>query len=83
MNEYYYRVHVANQRFSGHREGWRSDRGMIYILYGEPDAVEEYNFEINSKPYMIWLYYSVNRRFVFIDNTGFGDYQLSQPLSEY
>ncbi|MDZ7822184.1 MAG: GWxTD domain-containing protein [Candidatus Marinimicrobia bacterium] len=39
MNEYYYRVQTANQRFSGQREGWRSDRGMIYIIYGEPDAV--------------------------------------------
>ncbi len=83
MNEYYYRVHVANQRFSGHREGWRSDRGMIFIIYGEPDAVEEHNMEIDTKPYMIWYYYSVNRRFIFIDYTGFGDYQLSEPLSEY
>lgn len=83
MNEYYYRVHISNQRFSGHREGWRSDRGMVYILYGEPDAIEEYNMEIDSKPYMIWLYYSVNRRFIFIDKTGFGDYQLSEPLSEF
>ena len=83
MNEYYYRVHVANQRFSGYKEGWRSDRGMIYVIYGDPDAVEEHHMEINTKPYMIWYYYSVNRSFIFIDNTGFGDYQLSEPLSEY
>jgi GWxTD domain-containing protein len=83
MNEYYYRVNVANQRFSGHREGWRSDRGMVYIIYGEPDAVEEHNMEIDAKPYMIWYYYSVNRTFIFVDRTGFGDYQLSEPLSEY
>lgn len=83
MNEYYYRVHIANQRFSGHREGWRSDRGMIYILYGEPDAIESHYMEIDTKPYVIWYYYSVNRSFIFIDNTGFGDFQLSEPLSEY
>ena len=83
MNEYYYRIHLANQRFSGHREGWRSDRGMIYVIYGEPDAVEAHNMEIDTKPYMIWYYYSVNRSFIFIDHTGFGDYQLSEPLSEY
>ncbi len=83
MNEYYYRVYVANQRFSGQREGWRSDRGMIYIIYGEPDATEEHYMEMDTKPYMIWYYYSVNRSFIFIDNTGFGDYQLSEPLSEY
>ena len=83
MNEYYYRVHVANQRFSGHREGWRNDRGMVYIIYGEPDAIEEHHMEMDSKPYMIWYYYSVNRSFIFVDNSGFGDYQLSEPLSEY
>ena len=83
MNEYYYRVNVANQRFSGHREGWRSDRGMIYIIYGEPDAIEEHHMEIDSKPYIIWYYYSVNRSFIFVDQTGFGDFQLTEPLSEY
>lgn len=83
MDEYFYRVQVANRRFSGQREGWRSDRGMIYIIYGEPDAVEEHYMEINTKPYIIWYYYSVNRSFIFIDYTGFGDYQLSEPMSEY
>jgi GWxTD domain-containing protein len=83
MNEYYFRVTIANQRFSGHRDGWRSDRGMVYIIYGEPDAIEEHHMELDTKPYMIWYYYSVNRTFIFVDNTGFGDYQLSEPLSEY
>ena len=83
MNEYFFRIQTANQRFSGQREGWRSDRGMIYVIYGEPDAVEEHHLEIDRKPYMIWYYYSVNRRFIFVDYTGFGDYQLSEPLSEY
>ncbi|MFA6792853.1 MAG: GWxTD domain-containing protein [Candidatus Neomarinimicrobiota bacterium] len=83
MDEYYYRIQVANRRFSGQREGWRSDRGMIYVIYGEPDAVEEHYMEINTKPYIIWYYYSVNRSFIFIDYTGFGDYQLSEPMSNY
>ncbi|MBN2780864.1 MAG: GWxTD domain-containing protein [Candidatus Marinimicrobia bacterium] len=83
MNEYYFRVQTANRRFSGHKEGWRSDQGMIYIIYGEPDAVEEHYMEIDSKPYIIWYYYTVNRRFMFVDYTGFGDFQLTEPLSEY
>lgn len=83
MNEYYYRVNVANQRYSGHRDGWQSDRGMVYIIYGEPDAIEEHHMEIDSKPYIIWYYYSVNRSFIFVDQTGFGDFQLTEPMSEY
>jgi GWxTD domain-containing protein len=83
MEEYYYRIQEANRRFSGQREGWRSDRGMIYVIYGEPDAIETHHMEINTKPYIIWYYYSINRSFIFIDYTGFGDYQLSEPMGEY
>ncbi|MBE0674059.1 MAG: GWxTD domain-containing protein, partial [Bacteroidales bacterium] len=36
---YYNRVLFANQYFTSYKEGWRTDRGMIYILYGPPDKV--------------------------------------------
>ncbi len=36
---YYTRVLYANQYFTSYTEGWRSDRGMIYIIYGPPDKV--------------------------------------------
>lgn len=36
---YYNRVQFANYYFTSFREGWRSDRGMIYIIYGPPDKV--------------------------------------------
>jgi GWxTD domain-containing protein len=36
---YYTRVLYANFYFSSYREGWRSERGMIYIIYGPPDKV--------------------------------------------
>ena len=36
-------------------------------------------FEINSKPYEVWYYNALNRRFVFVDYTGFGDYELVEP----
>ena len=34
---YYNRVYYANIFFSTWKEGWRTDRGMIYIIYGPPD----------------------------------------------
>ncbi len=36
---YYNRVLYANYFFTSHKEGWRTDRGMIYIIYGPPDKV--------------------------------------------
>lgn len=36
---YYTRVLYANYYFTSYMEGWRSERGMIYIIYGPPDKV--------------------------------------------
>jgi GWxTD domain-containing protein len=36
---YYTRVQVANYYFTSYKEGWRTERGMIYIMYGPPDKV--------------------------------------------
>ena len=36
---YYTRVQYANIYFTSFTEGWRTERGMIYIIYGPPDKV--------------------------------------------
>jgi GWxTD domain-containing protein len=36
---YYMRVLYSNFYFSSYKEGWRSERGMIYVIYGPPDKV--------------------------------------------
>ena len=36
IKEYYSRVQFANKHFSSYIEGWKSDRGLIYIIYGPP-----------------------------------------------
>lgn len=33
---YYERVEQANLQFSNYKEGWKTDMGMIYILFGPP-----------------------------------------------
>ncbi|BFN37418.1 GWxTD domain-containing protein [Fidelibacter multiformis] len=80
MNEYFHRIELANQQFSGFLDGWESDRGMIYTIFGEPDDVEQHTFDLSTKPYIIWYYHNLNRQFVFMDYTGFGDYQLTDPV---
>ncbi|HOO99972.1 MAG TPA: GWxTD domain-containing protein, partial [Bacteroidales bacterium] len=36
---YYTRVVYANYYFTSYKEGWRTERGMIYVIYGPPDKV--------------------------------------------
>ena len=40
VRTYFSRVEGANLRYSDFKEGWKTDRGMIYILMGEPLFIE-------------------------------------------
>jgi len=83
FNIYYDRVAYADANFTSYSlEGWRSDRGMVLILQGAPDNIERHPFEYYAKPYEVWQYYNLNKQFLFVDYTGFGDYRLdpSTPL---
>lgn len=40
--EHYRRIAYANERFASGVPGWKTDRGRIYILYGEPDGKESH-----------------------------------------
>lgn len=51
---YYNRVQHANMLFTSYQEGWKTDRGMIYIVYGEPDKVYFYD------NYETWIYEAVS-----------------------
>ncbi|GEO03074.1 hypothetical protein AAE02nite_07380 [Adhaeribacter aerolatus] len=39
IKEYYQRVKEANIFFSSHKDGWLTDRGMLYIILGKPSVV--------------------------------------------
>ena len=77
--DYLQRVNYANSHFRiGMRDGWKTDRGRVYIIYGNPDEIDRHPNETDSKPYEIWYYNSVEGgvSFDFVDRTGFGDYML-------
>lgn len=80
FDEYYRRVAFSNENFSHYIEGWRTDRGMVYIILGAPNNINRHPFEYDSKPYEVWEYYELNKSFIFLDETGFGDYRLITPL---
>lgn len=41
IKQYYNRVERANRLFSSYKEGWKTDRGMISIIYGPPTVVRK------------------------------------------
>ena len=40
--EHYRRIAYVNEKYHSGIEGWRTDRGMIYILFGPPDGLEKH-----------------------------------------
>lgn len=77
--EYLNRIKISNERYSTiQRKGWLTDRGRVYLIYGEPSEIERYPNQNNSKPYEIWHYNDLQGgvEFDFGDLTGFSDYIL-------
>ncbi len=65
---YYKRVEEANRNFSSYLEGWKTDRGIVYIIYGPPNAV------YRSSSGEAWVYGNENSalsyyfNFIHLDN---------------
>lgn len=77
MAEYYRRAEFADRRFSWSRfAGWRSDRGRIYMINGDPDQVERFDGDMDQPAWERWSYEGSGRDYLFVDRQGFGDYQL-------
>lgn len=39
IKKYYSRVQESNKNFTSYIEGWKTDRGMIYLIFGPPNSV--------------------------------------------
>jgi GWxTD domain-containing protein len=90
--EYFERIEYSEKNFSHGDKGWRSDRGRIYVQYGQPDEIQRRPYELYAPAvdpmesivvfydsYEIWMYYKMNRRYIFGDRTGLGEYVLLNP----
>lgn len=68
IQNYYKRVTIANQLFTTFKEGWKTDRGMVYIVFGSPTEVFKYG---NKEE---WIYAGTRQQsklkftFVKVDN---------------
>jgi len=68
IQKYYSRVEDANKFFTSYHEGWKTDRGLLYIVYGPPKIV------YRGKGVEEWLYgekgnsNSIRFEFVKVEN---------------
>ena len=73
------RYEIADMRYAeGGRPGWRTDRGRIFIIYGEPIEVQKYQVETEARASEEWtMMVRGRRRFCyFLDRQGTGEYTL-------
>lgn len=73
------RVASADERWhTSRRDGHQTDRGRVYVLFGECDHFESFPLQSDTKPYEIWNYEYLDggATFVFVDRSGLGDFEL-------
>ncbi len=78
MNEFFSRVSYTVRKFSTRfKEGWQTDQGMVYILYGEPGKIENKKYR-SDMPYIVWTYGNNSDKtiFTFVDDDLNGEFTL-------
>ena len=90
--EYYRRWEEAQRKYSTTKEGkdswkkdgWKTDMGRVYIIYGEPDNIERYPLTIDSKAWEKWYYDYIQGGvfFIFVDEQGYGVYRLAHSTAK-
>jgi GWxTD domain-containing protein len=89
--EHYRRINYAN-RFFGRgtpKPGWRTDRGRIYIILGEPNDIQRFEGTTMTYPSVVWFYQGKTNiglppgfHLVFFQEGGLGEYRLYSPLKD-
>lgn len=51
IKAYYQRIAYANAHFSSHKLGWKTDKGMIYTVFGQPHEI------VKGGDYEVWRYF--------------------------
>jgi GWxTD domain-containing protein len=77
--EFFERINTANARYKTmSNEGYKTDRGRVFLKLGEPDEIDRHPNETDTKPYEVWYYNQVEGGvvYIFADLTGFNYYEL-------
>jgi GWxTD domain-containing protein len=88
--EHYKRLSYANEHYGSVavQDGWRTDRGRMYIILGPPKQVMTYLSARNVRPMEIWFYESPSRALppyfsiIFYKRSAGEEFSLYSPLSD-
>ncbi len=76
LKSYYKRVEYANKKYTSYKQGWQTDRGMVYILLGLPSYIY---YTIDQEK---WVYgkdhYSLSIEYKFNKSSDLDDYVLEE-----
>ena len=50
IKNYYHRIEESNRLFTSYKEGWKTDKGMVYTILGPPNKVQR------SRDREVWVY---------------------------
>jgi len=89
--EHYRRIQYANYNLGRNSPGpgWKTDRGRMYIILGEPKDIERYTGEAGIYKTEVWFYqesmqYGLPPAFnlIFFQKDGVGEYVLYSPTMD-
>ena len=90
-DEHYRRINYANHSFGrgAPTVGWRTDRGRIYIILGEPMNIQRFEGKSQIQPSEVWFYQGKTDvglppgfNLVFFQESGTGEYRLYSPIRD-
>jgi len=89
--EHYRRLAYANHNFGRATSipGWKTDRGRVYIILGEPNDIQRFEGQSQTYPAELWFYQGMEKKglpsgfyLLFFKPQGIGDYRLYNPASD-
>lgn len=89
--EHYRRLNYVNHFFGRGtpKPGWKTDRGRIYIMLGEPRDIQRFEGKSQVYPCEIWFYQGKTEmglppgfNLVFFQDSFTGEYKLYSPLQD-
>jgi len=89
--EHYRRINYVNHFFgrTTPKAGWRTDRGRMYIILGEPQDLQRYEGKTQTYPTEVWFYQGKTSQglppgfnLVFFQEGGTGEYRLYSPVKD-
>ncbi len=69
------RLKFIQMNFTRFGEAWKTDRGRVYLRYGQPEQVDSRTNRYGTE-YLLWYYYSRGELYIFRDMASTGDYEL-------